>query len=297
MENIVNFILEKRSFTFHFWATILSGGLWIFIYIVALLFKQPNSTRNNNCDNKEFHNIFVQKALNDAKSLNTDLVEMTYELACSSEQAKYRGRVFSISGKDKRFPYLNSEVLACGLTFYPFIYGISEPCYCKPKDIIEFSNRPFIDDRTEKEKSDYELSLKDKYYRINNSEYSAVFRTHYQYLEKINMLYTIANNLSTPNSSQMEQVISLCIEDIKLAPKIREYYDNTALPIYPSFQRLAIIYEKQKEYQKAIEVCNYAITLGFYKDGTAGQLPGRLARLIKKATKENIKIDEHSTIL
>lgn len=52
---------------------------------------------------------------------------------------------------------------------------------------------------------------------------------------------------------------------------------------YDSFERLAIIYEKRKEYDKAIEVCMHAIQLGFSRDSTSGQMPGRMARLMKKA--------------
>lgn len=137
------------------------------------------------------------------------------------------------------------------------------------------------------------------YIRIEK-QYKSVLDQHYKNIEKINMLYTIANNLSLPNSPEMQKVIDLCIEDIRLAPTIRKYCEEIAnnygdnlenhLINYVSFQRLAIIYEKQKQYHEAIDVCKQAIQLGFYKDGTAGQMPGRLARLIKKAN-SNIKIN------
>ena len=41
----------------------------------------------------------------------------------------------------------------------------------------------------------------------------------------------------------------------------------------------------RKEYEKALEVCQKAIDIGFYKDGTPGQMPGRMARLYKKINK------------
>lgn len=141
----------------------------------------------------------------------------------------------------------------------------------------------------------------DDFYRIER-EYMPILRQHYANVEKINMLYTVANNLALPNSKEMQQVIDLCLEDIKLAPKIFDYCKELAnnyndnlerhLINYETFQRLAIIYEKQKEYEKAINICKYAIELGFYKDGTSGQMPGRLARLIKKSRQENLKITE-----
>ena len=45
-----------------------------------------------------------------------------------------------------------------GIIFSPVIYGISEPTYSDEiDDIIEYSNRPFIDDRTEDEKADCDI--------------------------------------------------------------------------------------------------------------------------------------------
>lgn len=131
----------------------------------------------------------------------------------------------------------------------------------------------------------------DDYIRIEN-KYEKICNQHFKNIEKIEMLYTVANNLSTPNSAEMQKVIDICIEDIKIAPTYMEYCKEMAnhykddldnwVPNYVSFQRLAIIYEKQKEYKKAIEVCNHSIKLGYLKDGTKGQMPGRLARLLKK---------------
>lgn len=95
--------------------------------------------------------------------LDTDLVEMTYMSGCCGLCAKYRGRIYSLSGNDKRFPKLPEQLLNrgiihdndCGISFYPFIYGISTPIYCEKDKEIEYSNRPFIDDRTPDEISNY----------------------------------------------------------------------------------------------------------------------------------------------
>lgn len=97
----------------------------------------------------------IEEYIISAKKLGTDLVEADYPKPCDCETAKYRGRIFSISGKDKRFPVLTEEIKLCGLNFYPFIYGISEPNYCPKGEEVAFSNRPFIDDRTEKEKNSF----------------------------------------------------------------------------------------------------------------------------------------------
>lgn len=96
--------------------------------------------------------------LKDAKAAGTDLVEMTVHHPTCAECAKYQGRVFSISGTSKKFPPLPEIVLrtgkihdGCRHGFNPFFYKISHSMYCK--DIVAFSNRPFIDDRSEQEKA------------------------------------------------------------------------------------------------------------------------------------------------
>lgn len=140
----------------------------------------------------------------------------------------------------------------------------------------------------------------DDYFKIEK-KYSKILDQHFKNIEKIKMLYTVANNLSLPDSPEMQKVINLCLDDIALAPQIYNYCKEMAnhyndnldnhLFNYVSFQRLAIIYEKQGEYQKAIDICRQAIELGFYKDGTAGQMPGRMARLIKKLNNQKLKLN------
>lgn len=108
---------------------------------------------------------FVRQKFHDAKELGTDLVEMSEHHPTCEKCAKYQGRVFSISGNDKRFPKLPQYALAhgkmhqgCRHTFYPFIYGLSASSYGH-KDIITYSNRPFIDERTPEEKAEYEAMV------------------------------------------------------------------------------------------------------------------------------------------
>lgn len=101
-----------------------------------------------------------QTLINNAKTMKTDLVEAEYFRGCCGECAKYRGRWFSISGRDKRFPKMPVDYgcTCSGLTFYPVIYGASKPDHCpKNKDIIEYSNRPFIDDRLKSVKNRFRI--------------------------------------------------------------------------------------------------------------------------------------------
>ena len=97
----------------------------------------------------------LDMAIRNAKILNTDLLEADFLKPADSKTAMYRGRIFSISGKDNRFPKLPDDILETELTLSPFVYGASEPLYCKPGKEIEFSNRPFKDTRSSKEKAEY----------------------------------------------------------------------------------------------------------------------------------------------
>ncbi len=134
------------------------------------------------------------------------------------------------------------------------------------------------------------------------SKYKDVLHAHYSALEQIGIMYTVANNLTSVHSPEMQQVIDLCLYDISLAPKIAQYFKEESivlnneyrLPDYGSFKRLAIIYEKQNRLIDAINICKKAIALGFYQDGTYGQIPGRMARLIKKAKDTNLLISSNT---
>ena len=119
--------------------------------------------------------------------MGTDLVEATFSFGCCNECAKYRGRVFSVTGADTRFP-LKPAVLKCsctGLDFYPFFYGVSEPvvndCLNRKVDIIKFSNRPFVDDRTDEEKKIHEEYLEG----IKNQVQKEIDRIEYEKLVAI----------------------------------------------------------------------------------------------------------------
>lgn len=113
-----------------------------------------------------------RNVINQAKQLQTDLVIMSVLGSACPECAKYQGRVFSISGTNKRYPKLPNFIAefgrvhpGCGHIFTPFIDGVDNPMLdytlsvhpLKNKfygrNIVAFSNRPFIDDRTKSAKA------------------------------------------------------------------------------------------------------------------------------------------------
>ena len=112
----------------------------------------------------------VKRLLRDSREVKTDLVIMNVHGGTCSECAKFQGRVFSLSGTDKRFPKIPERFFkyggihkGCRHSFYPFIYGVSNPdleytlsiqkiaSKKYAKNIIAFSNRPFVDDRPQED--------------------------------------------------------------------------------------------------------------------------------------------------
>lgn len=126
----------------------------------------------------------------------SDLVIMTAHGSVCSECAKYQGRVYSISGKSRLFPKIpdfyrqGSVHPGCSHMFWPYIHGINDPDLNytlsvhplqTPRygiDIVTFSNRPFVDDRTdeckqaaEKARAEFAARLaKEQEYRKNMIE-------------------------------------------------------------------------------------------------------------------------------
>lgn len=159
-----------------------------------------------------------------------------------------------------------------------------------------------------------EYVLQREKYEAVEKKWKTLVDRHYKLMEEIGVAYTVANNLSLPNSAEMECVVNLCKKDIELAEGFKQYWSehnqamirtefcdsadiSNALPNYPSFKRLAIIYERQKRYDEAIAVCQRAIYLGFSNDGTEGQMPGRIARLLRKKGKTAVKLPEADLIV
>ncbi len=120
----------------------------------------------NDCDINKEHNIKAKdNQLIYAKK--ADYVEVVSHCCCS-ECAKYRFRIYNISGRDKRFPmlpdYVKNYSWHCGLSLYPFYLGISRMTWTKKilneiDELIEYSNRPFVDDREDEEIERYNRIL------------------------------------------------------------------------------------------------------------------------------------------
>lgn len=123
-----------------------------------LFYSQPVEKINPKlCTDPTFHKLLVKAA-----KWDHDLVWMTKHSLCCGECAKYQGRVFSLTGKDKRFPKIPEQVLrtgkihpGCRHTFTLYFWGLDSK---KDKEMLRFSNRPFIDDRSEEIKRKYNFN-------------------------------------------------------------------------------------------------------------------------------------------
>ncbi len=158
-----------------------------------------------------------KKILKDAKQLETDLLLMDAHSGCCSECSKYQGRVYSISGKDKRFPKLPDAVHIyggihpnCRHLFYPYFLG--DPNQYDPKattkhKIIRRSNRPFIDERSEDDIKAYEEYQKEinneKQKKLDRKEYYKIFYAYPDQAPKSFGAYRRMKNANTKNYQKL----------------------------------------------------------------------------------------------
>lgn len=100
-----------------------------------------------------------------ANQLGTDLVEMSEHHPTCGECAKYQGRVYSLSGRSKKFPKIPQIIIekgrihtGCQHEFYPYIDGSISAYH---KNIVAYSNSPFVDNRTPYEIAEYDAEQKE----------------------------------------------------------------------------------------------------------------------------------------
>ncbi|NNS07301.1 tetratricopeptide repeat protein [Erwinia sp. JH02] len=79
------------------------------------------------------------------------------------------------------------------------------------------------------------------------------------------------------------RAIKACESQISIATKVKSAFKKNLfkdgfLPSHPGFKQLAIIFEKQKNYKKAIKLCEKALSQGW-----SGDWQSRIDRCIKKS--------------
>lgn len=134
----------------------------------------------------------------------------------------------------------------------------------------------------------------DNWYKLQQ-QYETALTQHFQLLAEIEEQYSIAVNQDCIDNRYTDKCLKLCIRDISLASNLYKFWERESkimhttfeLPHYSSFEKSAKLLEKLNQYEYAINICIYALKLGFTKDGSKGGLKGRLARLLKKYNKLN----------
>lgn len=131
----------------------------------------PPSVHPCRTSEEDLNRMVHNRILDMAHSLGTDLVIMDAHGSTCPECAKYQGRVYSISGRTAKYPRVPEFFFTtgtvhegCSHSFHPYIDDISDPDLeytlsvhplkntAYAKNIIAFSNRPFVDDRTNERK-------------------------------------------------------------------------------------------------------------------------------------------------
>ncbi|MEY8356825.1 phage minor capsid protein [Lachnospiraceae bacterium 54-53] len=172
-----------------------------------------------------FRNISEQlffKTLESCKYLGTDLIQMSAHCSCCELCNKLQGRIYSISGKDKRFPKLPDYIIrhgtvhkGCRHSFSHFILYDDDDNVINNKlneesNVFEASNRPFIDDRTEEEKENYiefrnQQKEKEKKKR-DEKEYFKIFYRFPDYAPKSFVGYRRMKHLNSTNFQELMQI-------------------------------------------------------------------------------------------
>ena len=119
-----------------------------------------------------------------------------------------------------------------------------------------------------------------------DKEYLKASSNYFSGMEKIESSWSVIYNLKDYTGDRAEKFIQDCYKNIKdfyAWINAGKKYGETVPPSVPAFKRLSMIYEKQGNFQKAIDICAEAIEIGAINDGAKGQMRGRLARLIKKS--------------
>lgn len=123
--------------------------------------------------------LFLELAIRDAKSAGSDLI-ITGENDClCSECALFTRRIYSISGRDRRFPKIPERLFGkrdgheyCINDYYSYFYPESIPTWKYKGDLLSWCLRPYSDERTNKQKAVY----KD---RVRSGEQEILDRNNY----------------------------------------------------------------------------------------------------------------------
>lgn len=121
--------------------------------------------------------------------------------------------------------------------------------------------------------------FKEDEYEKYQKEVKSVSDNYYYLLQLIRREWSVLYNLKDYNGKKAQEFEKMCLTGINYYIEMRKidlkYNKNTPLNV-PAFTRLAMLYEKQGEYEKAAFICKEACLLGIDERS-------RLLRMMKKA--------------
>lgn len=166
-------------------------------------------------------------------------------------------------------------------------YDPNDRSFEKPVQIIDYDtpSHPMFKSREwkKREKENKEFQK----YQIELRPVSDEYFYQFQLMEKN---WSTLSKLKDYHGSQAQNFEMLCKDNIKVCRKMiaieKKYKENPTENI-PAFKRLAMLYEKQGDFEKAISVCVDAI-----RSGSWSGMQGRLDRMIKKAGREPSRYEE-----
>lgn len=186
--------------------------------------------------NTAIHERAINSQLKSAKDMGTDLIDVVCNCYHCANCSIYGNRVYSINGKDKRFPklpdYIKNNFSHCFMMIYPFIYGVNYVTnpYTNTtiggRDVISYSNRPYKDSRPQQWIDGYEHLLE---------------ITHQRELDERN---------SKQAQLEYEQIV---IKFPEIAPKSQGGYLRMKKTNSKNFQKIKSIAESAGIVIKAIE--------------------------------------------
>ena len=145
--------------------------MWLYkdgrIEEAAMLEKRLRREEPEVFDINLLHKNHFLSAIKQCKDFGTDYIYCDGHTYTCGECAKYQNRVYSISGKDSAYSKLPDFVYeyggfhpGCRHCFYPFSGDSVADKNGNYVDALEYSNRPFVDDRTPEEIEGYNQYLK-----------------------------------------------------------------------------------------------------------------------------------------
>lgn len=124
---------------------------------------------------------------------------------------------------------------------------------------------------------------------INDKEYQQLTTRYYDEMNQIENSWSVIFNLKDFSGTRANLFIQNCknnIQTFKSWKNLGEKYHEDSPPLVPAYKRLAMIYEKRGDYEKAISVCIESLSMNAYLDDSKGGMKGRLARMIRKSNRQ-----------